>query len=55
MIKLDGPNSSPDRTLVEVLIPRPAMCDYVYAWVTLREAWIIHQPGLVPEPGRKAT
>jgi len=41
----------PDRTLVEVLIPKHSTCTYVYAWVTLREAWLLGQPGLVPPPG----
>lgn len=48
------PRPDPDKTLVEILVYHPATCSYVPCWVSLREAWITHQPGLVPPPGRNA-
>lgn len=42
---------NPDKTLVEIWVYRARDCTWVRAWVTLREAWITHQPGLIPPPG----
>ena len=36
---------------VRVWIYRPSRCDWVRAYVTLREALIMQQRGLVPPPG----
>lgn len=48
-----GPKPDPDKTLVEVKLRHSATGTYVWAWVTLREAWIMGQPGLGPPPGHQ--
>lgn len=46
-----GERADPDKVLVEVRLFNPGTRSYQHALVTLREAWIIGQPGLVPPPG----